>query len=83
MVLVGEDKTNGYRPVEGVHCYSSTDLYNWKDEGLALDAIDVPDEHYGDDSYVDLSIFETDEELKALYGDYAGQPPTTRLMRQS
>ena len=70
----GEDKTNGYRPVEGVHCYSSTDLYNWKDEGLALDAIDVPDEHYGDDSYVDLSIFETDEELKALYGDYAGQP---------
>lgn len=70
----GEDKTNGYRPVEGVHCYSSTDLYNWKDEGLALDAIEVPDEHYGDDSYVDLSIFETDEELKALYGDYAGQP---------
>ena len=70
----GEDKTNGYRPVEGVHCYSSTDLYNWKDEGLALDAIDVPDEHYGDDSYVDLSVFETDEELKALYGDYAGQP---------
>ena len=70
----GEDKTNGYRPVEGGHCYSSTDLYNWKDEGLALDAIDVPDEHYGDDSYVDLTIFETDEELKALYGDYAGQP---------
>lgn len=70
----GEDKTNGYRPVEGVHCYSSTDLYNWKDEGIALDAIDVPDEHYGDDSYVDLTIFETDEELKALYGDYAGQP---------
>ena len=70
----GEDKTNGYRPVEGVHCYSSKDLYNWKDEGLALDAIDVPDEHYGDDSYVDLSVFENDEELKALYGDYAGQP---------
>lgn len=70
----GEDKTNGYRPVEGVHCYSSKDLYNWTDEGLALDAIDVPDEHYGDDSYVDLTVFETNEELKALYGDYAGQP---------
>lgn len=70
----GEDKTNGYRPVEGVHLYTSTDLYNWTDEGLALDAIEVPDEHYGDDSYVDLSIFETDEELKALYGEYAGQP---------
>ena len=70
----GEDKTNGYRPVEGVHCYSSKDLYNWKDEGIALDAIEVPDEHYGDDSYVDLTVFETNEELKALYGDYAGQP---------
>lgn len=70
----GEDKTNGYRPVEGVHCYSSKDLYNWKDEGLALDAIDVPDEHYGDDNYVDLTIFENDEELNALYGDYKGQP---------
>lgn len=70
----GEDKTNGYRPVEGVHCYSSTDLYNWKDEGLALDAIEVPDEHYGDDKYVDLTVFENNEELKELYGDYAGQP---------
>ena len=70
----GEDKTNGYRPVEGVHCYSSKDLYNWTDEGIALDAIEVPDEHYGDDSYVDLTVFETNEELKALYGDYAGQP---------
>lgn len=68
----GEDKTNGYRPVEGVHCYSSKDLYNWKDEGLALDAIDVPDEHYGDDSYVDLTVFETNEDLKELYGDYEG-----------
>lgn len=69
----GEDKTNGYRPVEGVHLYTSTDLYNWTDEGLALEAIDVPDEYYGNDSYVDLTVFETDEELKALYGDYEGQ----------
>ena len=67
MVLVRwKIRQNGYRPVEGVHCYSSKDLYNWTDEGLALDAIDVPDEHYGDDSYVDLTVFETNEELKAL-----------------
>lgn len=26
----------------GVHCYSSRDLYNWKDEGLALEVNDVP-----------------------------------------
>jgi hypothetical protein len=33
----GEDRTNttgGGQP--GVHAYSSTDLYNWKDEGVAL-----------------------------------------------
>ena len=26
----------GNRAEVGVHCYSSTDLYNWKDEGIAL-----------------------------------------------
>ncbi len=26
----------------GVHCYSSTDLYNWKDEGIALAVSDDP-----------------------------------------
>ncbi len=26
----------------GVHCYSSTDLYNWKDEGVALKVSDDP-----------------------------------------
>lgn len=35
----GEHKTegeNGNVANVGVHCYSSTDLYNWKDEGIAL-----------------------------------------------
>lgn len=26
----------------GVHCYSSKDLYNWKDEGIALSVVDDP-----------------------------------------
>jgi hypothetical protein len=26
----------GNRAMVGVHCYSSKDLYNWKDEGIAL-----------------------------------------------
>lgn len=26
----------------GVHCYSSKDLYNWKDEGIALAVVDDP-----------------------------------------
>lgn len=42
----GEHKTEGeagnYANV-GVHCYSSKDLYNWKDEGVALAMLDQPD----------------------------------------
>ena len=29
----------GNRAQVGVHCYSSRDLYNWKDEGIALKAV--------------------------------------------
>ena len=32
----GEDKTNNTRPVDGMRCYSSTDLYNWTDHGTIL-----------------------------------------------
>jgi hypothetical protein len=32
----GEDRTYNGGGQAGVHAYSSTDLYNWKDEGLAL-----------------------------------------------
>jgi hypothetical protein len=32
----------GNRAMVGVHCYSSTDLYNWKDEGIALNVSDDP-----------------------------------------
>ncbi len=38
----GEHKTEGPEGNNawvGVHCYSSTDLYNWKDEGIALSVI--------------------------------------------
>jgi len=51
----GEDKTNGYLPARGVRVYSSTDLYNWKDEGLALTAIESIDQ------------FETDPLISKLY----------------
>ncbi|MBO1510692.1 family 43 glycosylhydrolase [Metabacillus bambusae] len=44
----GEDKTNGYLPARGVRVYSSTDLYNWKDEGLALTAIESMEQFASD-----------------------------------
>nr|WP_288978799.1 Ig-like domain-containing protein [uncultured Blautia sp.] len=75
----GEDKTNGYRPVVGVHLYTSSDLYNWTDEGVVLRSIPVSEEDYGKDQTegykADLSIFETDEYFKNLYGGYEGQDP--------
>lgn len=54
---VGEDKTNDYRPVGGIHVYSSDDLYNWTDEGVVLQTMENPDQ------------FETDPYFKSLYGD--------------
>ncbi|QIB57137.1 family 43 glycosylhydrolase [Blautia producta] len=54
---IGEDKTNDYRPVGGIHMYSSEDLYNWTDEGVVLRTMENPDQ------------FETDEYFSSLYGD--------------
>lgn len=54
---IGEDKTNDYRPVGGIHVYSSDDLYNWTDEGVVLRTMENPDQ------------FETDPYFNALYGD--------------
>ncbi|WP_197089514.1 family 43 glycosylhydrolase [Bacillus sp. SA1-12] len=51
----GEDKTNGYLPARGVRVYSSPDLYNWTDEGLALTAIES------------MEQFETDPFISKLY----------------
>ncbi len=42
----GEHKTEGTEgntAQVGVHCYSSTDLYNWTDEGIALHVSDDPE----------------------------------------
>ena len=44
----GEHKVEGdagnYAQV-GVHCYSSKDLYNWKDEGIALKVVEGDHSH--------------------------------------
>lgn len=37
--IEGKKGNNAY---VGVHCYSSKDLYNWKDEGVALKVVDDP-----------------------------------------
>ena len=57
----GEDRSNGYYDSPGVHAYSSYDLYNWKDEGLALRAMASPDQ------------FQNDKYFAMLYKKYSPQ----------
>ncbi|WP_136054737.1 glycoside hydrolase [Microbacterium sp. K24] len=56
--LYGEDRTNGYHSAPGVHVYSSYDLYNWEDRGVALRTLASTEDF--DDPY-----------FEALYGDYS------------
>lgn len=46
----GEDRSNGYYDSPGVHMYSSYDLYNWKDEGVVLRAMQSK-EQFTEDKY--------------------------------
>src|SRR5699024_4994007 len=40
----GEDRSNGYGNSPGVHVYSSRPLSDWGDEGLALRALEGPEQ---------------------------------------
>ena len=65
---IGEDKTNDYKPCPGIHMYSSSDLYNWQDEGLVLKTMtsesDLSEEYFHN-LYGDLPY----EEQYAIYED--------------
>ena len=52
--------------VIGMSCYSSTDLYNWKYEGLALSAVTDPDAGY---PLSDLKPDRVFERPKVIYND--------------
>ncbi len=78
----GEDRSRGYRPVTGVHLYTSEDLYNWTDEGIVFRSIPVSDEEYGK-SGTNFAIFTEDEYFQTLYGDYEGQPSDTPDLYES
>lgn len=83
----GEDKTHGYMPTRGVRVYSSKDLYNWKDEGLALTAIESMDQFDSDplisalyagrtdkaDIFNDIGTMRVQERPKVIYNDTTGQ----------
>ena len=65
--LTGEEVGCRHRvDVIGVHCYSSTDLYNWKDEGLVLESVK-------DDPAHDLHTSKVVERPKVVYNKKTGK----------
>lgn len=78
----GEDRSRGFRPVTGVHLYTSTDLYNWTDEGVVFKSIPVSADEYGLGE-TNLSVFTDNEYFKSLYNDYEGQPSDTPELYES
>ncbi|MGA1837642.1 glycoside hydrolase family 43 protein [Herbiconiux sp. 11R-BC] len=67
--LYGEDRTNGYHSSPGVHVYSSYDLYNWTDQGVALRAMSSADQFVSDPYFAALYGNDTDEQRTAVYRD--------------
>ncbi|MFI6831749.1 glycoside hydrolase family 43 protein [Kribbella sp. NPDC050241] len=65
----GEDRSNGYFDSPGVHVYASYDLYNWKDEGLALRAMSSPDQFTNDKYFAKLYKHYTAAQKEIVWRD--------------
>ncbi|GAA1115578.1 hypothetical protein GCM10009630_11310 [Kribbella jejuensis] len=65
----GEDRSNGYYNSPGVHLYSSYDLYNWKDEGLALRALSSIDQFDNDKYFAKLYKHYTPAQKEIVWRD--------------
>ena len=70
----GEDRSNGYGSSPGVHVYSSRNLYDWTDEGLALRALNAPEQLEEDPYFVNLYSEYTDEQKAAVIRDLVTTP---------
>ncbi|WP_051389383.1 glycoside hydrolase [Arthrobacter sp. 35W] len=77
--LYGEDRTNGYHSSPGVHAYSSYDLYNWKDEGVALKAMTSQAQFTTDPYFQTLYAGYTTEQKNAVYRDLGTVPSGDKL----
>lgn len=60
----GEDRTHGYQPMDGIHAYSSSDLYNWDDQGVVMRAAtsraQLDEDPYFSDLYADYTDIQKD-----------------------
>ena len=67
-IWYGEDKTRNGRPIDGVRCYTSPDLYNWTSHGTVLWTHDmVPSKLTADESGIEDDL-EALENLKQWAG---------------
>ncbi len=71
----GEDRSNGYYDSPGIHVYTSRDLTNWHDEGLALRSMQSSDQFTSDPYFRDLYAGYSDAQQAAVYRDLG----TTRV----
>ncbi|HEY8363032.1 MAG TPA: glycoside hydrolase family 43 protein [Tissierellaceae bacterium] len=62
----GENRTGGGPRAVGISCYSSTDLYNWKHEGVVLTRV-------LDDPNHDLAVGKVLERPKVIYNEKTGK----------
>ncbi|MEQ4209829.1 glycoside hydrolase family 43 protein [Actinopolymorpha sp. B9G3] len=65
----GEDRSNGYFDSPGIHLYSSHDLYNWKDNGLALRTLSSQDQFTNDKYFAHLYKDYTAEQREIVWRD--------------
>jgi hypothetical protein len=72
--LYGEDRTYGYHSAPGVHVYSSYDLYNWEDRGVALRAMTSEEQFDSDPYFQQLYEGYTAAQREAVYRDLGTVP---------
>ncbi|WP_217181078.1 glycoside hydrolase [Streptomyces sp. AC495_CC817] len=72
--LYGEDRTNGYHSAPGVHVYSSYDLYNWTDGGVALRAMSSEVQFDDDPYFSSLYAGYSASQRAAVYRDLGTVP---------
>ena len=79
-IWYGEDKTRNGKPIDGVRCYTSADLYNWTDQGTALRTHDMIPAKLADGS--ESEVVDDLEALKELKSWAEMSAPTAEVSQE-
>lgn len=75
----GEDKTRNGKPIDGVKCYVSTDLYNWTDKGTVLRTHDLLPAKLGDGSFAEGGVSLDENALETIKAWAEMEAPTEEV----